>query len=277
VRRVVPRALALAAVAAIAGLLAAQPVLIQWSHREVRGQAQAYVVLDTTRSMLAAAGPGAPTRLDRGRAFAERLRDELPGVPVGVASLTDRLVPHLFPTLDGQAFDRTVEHSVRVEQPPPRDLAVQATHLDAIAAAGAGNYFSPDARHRLLVLCTDGETAPLDAERLASGLGPAGVSIVVVRLGRAGESLYDAAGRLDPGYRPPSDAAAEGAAGLAALTGAEVFGEGDQGGALAAARRGALQGPVVDRRRERERRPLAGWLALGACVGAGGLAARRLL
>jgi hypothetical protein len=268
------RAAAIALIALLAGAAAAQPVLVRWSHRATRAEAQAYVIIDTPRSMLAAPGPADRTRFDRARSLALQLRDELPDVPLGVASVTDRMVPHLFPTVDGDALARTVERSVAIEQPPPRDLAVQVTHLDAIGAAGRGNYFGPEARHRLLVVLTDGETVPVDAERLG-GLETAGADVVVIRIGDASESIYDGAGRRDPGYRPMAGSAAR-VATLVAMAGGMAFGEDDAAAAVAAARRITQQGPVVDRRRERDRMPLATWAAAAACVLASGLAVRRV-
>ena len=64
------------------------------------------VVLDTSRSMLASASPGAPTRFERAVGFGAALRSRVGDVPFGLASFTDRVLPHLFPTLDGQASVR---------------------------------------------------------------------------------------------------------------------------------------------------------------------------
>ena len=69
--------------------------------------------------MLASASSGAPTRLERVQAHAEELRAHLPGVRVGILSLTDRLLPHLFPTVDESVFRSTLMKSIGIERPPP--------------------------------------------------------------------------------------------------------------------------------------------------------------
>src|SRR5664279_2962626 len=99
--------------------------------------------------MLAARSPGAPTRLARARADAIRLRDELAGVPAGVATLTDHVLPHLFPSPDATVFDQTVLRAVRIDEPPPVTSEVIATSLGALGALGTQNFYSPTARHRL--------------------------------------------------------------------------------------------------------------------------------
>ena len=39
---------------------------------------------------------------------------------VGIASLTDRVLPHLFPSTDVDVFEATIERSMAIERPPPR-------------------------------------------------------------------------------------------------------------------------------------------------------------
>ena len=49
----------------------------------MRSDAEAYIVLDVSRSMLAAEEDGAPTRLLRARRAAARVRGDLADVPSG--------------------------------------------------------------------------------------------------------------------------------------------------------------------------------------------------
>src|SRR5262249_54862857 len=86
--------------AAAIGLLAtaaARPAVETGSSNHIRTDAQIFFVVDSTRSMLARE-PGGVTRFDRARQVAERMQAAIPDVPAGVASLTDRPLPHLFPT-----------------------------------------------------------------------------------------------------------------------------------------------------------------------------------
>ena len=134
----------------------------RWSRRPdgaERTDAEAFVVFDVSRSMLAAAEPGAPTRLERAQAIAETLRARLPEVPVGVLSLTDRVLPHLFPSADAAVFDATVEKAIGIERPPPAlSFSTRATSLDTLEGIPRRGFFSRSARKRLLVVLTDGES-----------------------------------------------------------------------------------------------------------------------
>jgi hypothetical protein len=91
------------AVAGLLGLAAAQPVASQDTKRRVRSDAEAFIILDVSRSMLARRDPGSSSRLERAKRAAAVLRAALPAMPVGVASLTDRALPHLFPSADEDA------------------------------------------------------------------------------------------------------------------------------------------------------------------------------
>jgi hypothetical protein len=150
---------ALVALPLLAALAAAQPVLDLTEERRERTDVEAYVVLDTSRSMLAGSGPDGAARFERAQALAAALREALPEVPLGLASLTDRTLPHLFPTTDRGVFSSALATSVGIEQPPPRlFFADRATDLDALASAYRLNYFTGETARKLLVVLTDGET-----------------------------------------------------------------------------------------------------------------------
>ena len=91
-------------VGVLIGVAAAQPVVSRSEATHGRDGAEVLVVFDVTRSMLARRAPSEPTRLDRSRELAKRLRASIPETRVGVASLTDRVLPHLFPTLGSNSF-----------------------------------------------------------------------------------------------------------------------------------------------------------------------------
>src|SRR5262249_32958925 len=154
------------AVSAIVGLLAvaaAQPALRSSTAIRVRTDTQAYYVLDVSRSMLASRAPGAKTRISRARNDAARLRDELLEVPSGVATLNDRVLPDLLPVPDRDSFEQTVRQAVAVDNPPPETSAVTATTLGALGALGTQSFFAPFARHRVVIVLTDGESRTFDA------------------------------------------------------------------------------------------------------------------
>ncbi len=77
-------AIALVVLAALLGLGAAQPAVDTTEERLARADAEVYVVIDTSRSMLAASGAGDQTRFERAQTAALRLRSELPEIPIGL-------------------------------------------------------------------------------------------------------------------------------------------------------------------------------------------------
>jgi hypothetical protein len=82
--------------------------------------------------MLASEGRGEPTRYERARAGATELQRGLGDIPVGLASFTDRVLPHLFPTVDERVF---------------RDTAVNSIGDRAAASLDVVRYERDDARH----------------------------------------------------------------------------------------------------------------------------------
>jgi VWA domain-containing protein len=191
------------AIAALLGIAATQPTIVRHSSQRVRTDAEAWFVLDTSRSMRASAGPGSPTRFERAQRLAVRLQNALGDVPVGLASVTDRVLPHLFPTTDRDTFDLTVRKVIGIERPPPADgFSTRITTLGSIARVVTGNFFPPTATKRLVVVFTDGETKPFtDASIGTVFRQPPGLRSIFVRIWGAHERVYYGRTR-DPLYRP---------------------------------------------------------------------------
>jgi hypothetical protein len=230
-RRGYGRPLLLAAACCAFGLAAAQPTIHRDDGDEVRSDVEALFVLDVSRSMLASAGPTNATRLERAREAALELRAAIPEVRAGLAGLTDRALPYLFPTLDRRAFASTLQEAVTIESPPPQQIARVATSFDALAGLGARGFFAPNLGRRVCVVLTDGESAPFT--------GPAaGCRIVVVQFWDPNERVYRD-GEPEPQYRP-DDAAPASAAKLG-----PVAGEGDLGRARQLLATAVGQGPVT--------------------------------
>jgi von Willebrand factor type A domain len=272
--RVLPL-VALAAAAALLGLAAAQPVLQRDADRVVRTDAEAWVVIDTTRSMLARSDPGSRMRLDRARAAAQAVRDTIPNVPIGIASLTDRVLPYLYPSVDEAVFHATLQKSVGIENPPPQSgFSTVATRLDAIGAMPQLNFFAPAARRRVIVVITDGESLPFSAPQVARDLNrPPRVETVFVHVWAEDERVFtrgapEAAYRPDPTSRRALDV-------LAAATRGSVYSDGDAGSAAAKARELLGGGPTVDQGERRARHTLAPYLAAAAFLPFGFLLWRR--
>ncbi|MEX2645379.1 MAG: VWA domain-containing protein [Gaiellaceae bacterium] len=271
-RLVLPVAAALAA-SALLGLAAAQPVLARTTTLAVRTDAQVFVVVDVSRSMLASLGPGGPTRLSRAKAVTSELREELSGIPVGLASLTDRTLPHLFPSADEDVFRATLARSIGIEQPPPRSTFSQnATSFDSLADVATRRFFSSTAERRLLVVLTDGESTPITAGRVGRLLGRASVRSVFVHLWDPAERVYTN-GRAEPQYRPdPSGRTLLEA--LAVATGGSVYSEAAAAAAARKSRELLGSGPTRAQGVREARSGLAAYLALAALLPVGLLLAR---
>jgi hypothetical protein len=272
--RYVPLA-AIAAAGIFLGLAAAQPVIQRDAKRLVRTDAEAWVVLDTTRSMLARRDRGSRTRLERAKAAAAQVRETIPNVPIGVASLTDRVLPHLFPTVDENVFNATVQRAVGIERPPPRSgFLAQVTRIDAIAGMAELNFFRPEASRRVIVVLTDGESLPFSAPRVARRLsGPPKIGTVLVHVWDAGERVYTR-GVPEPQYRPDASSGVAMET-LARATGGEVYSIDDAGSAAAKARELLGTGPTVDQGERRVRHALSPYLAMAAFAPFGLLLWRR--
>jgi hypothetical protein len=181
--------------------------------------------------MAASARLRAPTRLDRAVAGAVRLRAEIPGVSAGVATLTDRVLPSLLPVSDATAFDRVAERALSIESPPPRASAVRATAYDALAEIPGAGYFEPRARSRIVVVLTDGESAPVQTGEIAAAFAAhPGFRVLFIRFWRSNEAVYDVDGHGEANYHPdPSGRAALDA--LAAALHGSAFDESSLAGA----------------------------------------------
>jgi hypothetical protein len=245
----------------LVGLAAAQPRLEWTSDQRVRDDAEAIVVIDTSRSMLARRTPRAQMRYDRAAEAALRFRAAFGDVPMGIASLTDRVLPHLFPSGNDDVFASTLHRSLGVDRPPPQgSFASTATRLAALESIVTRRFFTPTVRHRLIVVFTDGESVPISGAKMAAAFRrPPGIDTIFIHFWHSDERVFDG-GQPEPQYSPDPrsrailDAAAE-------TLGGRVFAEGDVDEAIGAARKGLGEGPTVVQGQKRNRLALAPYLA----------------
>lgn len=273
------------------GLAASQPAIVHTGVKHFRTDAQALFVFDVSGSMDAARGAHSPTRLQQAQAAAITLRNAIPDVPSGVATLTTQVLPELLPTNDAATFDSTVDRVIGIEEPPPPILSYgsSGTSFDALAYVRTQGYFAPRAKHRVLVLLTDGESGPYDAPQVAQALTASSsayplsglavqvdspVSLVIVRLGGPSDRIYGQGGAIDSAYRPQPDASSL-VSNLATLTQGAAF-SGSQLGSAAKAMRHLLgAGHEVARGRKTTTLGLGRYLALAALLAAGLVVWRR--
>lgn len=257
---------ALVLVPVLVGLAAAEPVIARGHVRHIRVGAEALFVIDTSRSMLARPSARAPTRLARAKRTAVALRASLSDVRVGLASMTDRTLPHLLPSADPDVFASVLARSIEVDAPPPSGLyTARATDFGALAMIPAHGYFAASARRRLVVVFTDGESRAFESARLRSIFAqPPAVDTIVVRFWSDEERVYtrglaDGAYRADPG-------SAKAVARLTAATNGTAYSERDLGLVTARAREvvEGAQATAVDR--DLTQTPLAPYLIASVLV-----------
>jgi hypothetical protein len=265
-----PLLVPLAAVLAIAGLLglaAAQPLLERTSTRHMRSDAEALLVVDVSRSMLARQGLGDPSRLERAKSAGLQLRASLPSVPMGIASMTNRVLPHLFPSGDGEVFEATLERAIGIERPPPgssflapdQPVATNVTSLGSLADVATQRFYSPAATHRLLVVLTDGESTQVSEAAVGRTLRRARIDTVFVQFWDADEKVFTK-GAPEPEYKP--DPAARSILDrLATATGDSVYDEDSLDSAMSKARDLLGSGPSVAQPHRPDQIALAPYLA----------------
>jgi hypothetical protein len=268
-------AIALVVLAALLGVGAAQPAVDTSKDRMARTDAEILVVFDTSRSMLARASADGETRFERARAAALRLRNELPEVPIGLVSLTDRVLPHLLPTVDKTAYEATVMRTMGVDRPPPLQRSNRvASTFDALRGLPTRNFFSPQATKRIVVLLTDGESRVFSPERMRAAFRTKGTQLVVVRFWDARERVFrdNGAPELQYAADPASAATAQN---LARAAGGRAFAEDDVDDAITATRGLVGEGRPRPAGEDSSRLSLAPYLFLSAFVPLGFLLWRR--
>ena len=268
-------ALCLAAVPVLVGVAAAQPVITSARTVPQRSDVEVLVVVDTSRSMLASAGPGEQTRFRRAQDDVAELQDQLREVPLGLASFTDRVLPHLFPTVDQRVFRETTREALGIERPPPStSFGTNVTSLDALGAVPTLAFFAPKVKKRALVVFTDGESQPISTLGTDFEQEPR-IDVTFVRMVDPSERIWEG-GVEEPGYTPDPNATETLATAAAAVEG-RVLEEGDVAGAAAAVRSALGEGPTTPRRIEGNRQALMPYVALLAILPLGFVLYRRNL
>jgi hypothetical protein len=240
-----------------------------------RSDAEVWVVDDTSRSMLASAGSGEPTRFERAQADAIALQEQLEDVPLALASFTDRVLPHLFPTVDRRVFRETAREALGIERPPPStSFGTNVTSLDALGAVPTLAFFTPAVEKRALVVFTDGESQPVST--LGTDFNQENpIDVTFVRMGDASERIWES-GVSEAAYTPDPSAGETLATAAAAVEG-RVLEEGQVAEAAAAVRTALGEGPTTPRRIEGNRQALMPYVALLAIFPLGFVLYRRNL
>ena len=257
------RPVAVLSVPLLIALALAQPALQRHGTVTTRADAGVFVVVDTSNSMAAASSAHAPSRLAQARQIARTVGSQLPGIPLGVATFTDRVLPDLFPTPDAAVFNSTID-TLRIDSPPPRETSRVSTDFSALGALENVDFFAPAERHRALLLITDGESVAFNSGAVARALAASpAVHVVVVRVGGGGDRLYARNGRPGGAYRADPEGARRAVSQLVAATGGQAF-TSSGAGAAAALRADLGSGPTTRVSTGPETRTLAPFVLLVA-------------
>jgi hypothetical protein len=260
-RRLV-RPLALVAFFALLGAAAAQPAVRSEQHQRARTDAEIQLVIDNSRSMLASDGPNGTPRFVRALTFARALRADFSEIPIGVSSLTNRVLPYTIPTTQGQVFELALSQSYGIERPPPEaTLGAVVSTLGALDDIALTDFFTPGVHKRALVVLTDAESLPFSSEPVLHDLHANGIKPVIVRFWHANERVYKPDGTMER-YRPiaPDEVAKLRTLGWAA------YDEGQLGDVEKTVRSIVGNGPTHPLAMERLDQPVAPWFALAALV-----------
>ena len=162
----------------------------------MRSDAELYLTFDVSRSMLAAGSPGGVSRLERARALGSDVHAALADVPTGIATLTNRMMPLLFPTGDGRAVSAVIDHSVRLMQPRPERRHRGPRELTGNAGPGGRpQLLQPGLPERVLVVLSDLDTDPFSLNGTLQLLRRHRIEPFVVRVAAPGERIFDPSGR----------------------------------------------------------------------------------
>lgn len=276
-REIVTAAIALALLPALVAVAAAQPVVIHAKAFTERLDAQVFIVFDTSLSMSARSALDAPTRLTRSKDEARTLIPKLGDLPVGIATMTDRVLPDLMPTTTTALALRTVNQSVRINEPPPGlNYRGRASTLEALTPIAGDHLFPPGVKHPILVIFTDGEMRAPPAITGYSFSQQVTVPPLFVHVWQPTDHIYSSQGQVDPAYQP-DPTSAQTLAHFASLTKGHVFREGDVGGLLDAIHAEAGSKPATTTLLGFSRVPLGPWFLLAGVVPLGFLFWRRNL
>lgn len=196
VARVLVRSVGILVLAGLVAATAAQPAIRTTDSTPVRSDAEMFLTFDVSRSMLATSTPGGVVRLERARTLGTDVHAALKDIPTGVATLTNRMMPLLFPTGDGRGVTAVLDHSLQIMQPRPERLAAaRASSLASLGLAADRSYFNPSSRKRILVVFSDLDSDFFSLDGTLRLLRAHRIEPFIVRVAATGERIFDPAGR----------------------------------------------------------------------------------
>jgi hypothetical protein len=190
-------------VIALAAFAASEPSLRQTKRVELRADAEVYVFVDSSASMLASASSHSPTRLEQARSASADLAQGLPAdLPLGAGALPQSPLPLTAPNGDRQLFLAAIDH-LTVPGALPEHLygGQTATDFSNLSTLTSTHFFLAKTRRRIVVVLTDAEGPSFNTAATAASLRHAHIRLVFVRFGSSNDRIW----LHPPGQKPLID------------------------------------------------------------------------
>lgn len=190
--RTLQRAVCAGIVVALAAFAASEPSLRQTTNVPLRANAEVYLFVDSSASMLAAASAGAPTRLAQARQAAAEFARALPGdLPLGAGALPQSPLPLTAPNGDRQLFIAAIDN-LTVPGTLPEHVygGVTATDFSNLVTLTSAHFFLPKTTRRIVVVLSDAEGPAFDEAATAVPLKHAHIRLVFVRFGTPRDRIW---------------------------------------------------------------------------------------
>jgi len=190
-------------VIALAAFAASEPSLRQTKRVQLRADAEVYLFVDASASMLASASSNSPTRLQQARsASADFARGVPADLPLGAGALPQSPLPLTAPNGDRQLFLAAIDHLTTPGTLPEHLYGGRtATDFSNLSTLTSTHFFLPKTRRRIVVVLSDAEGPSFNTAATAASLKHAHIRLVFVRFG----SPHDRIWLHPPGQRPVID------------------------------------------------------------------------
>jgi hypothetical protein len=235
-------------VIALAAFAASEPSLRQTKNVQLRADAEVYVFVDASASMLASASPHSPTRLQQARSASADFARALPAdLPLGAGALPQSPLPLTAPNGDRQLFLAAIDHLTDPGSLPEHLYGGRtATDFSNLTTLTSTNFFLNTTRRRIVVVLSDAEGPSFDTGATASVLKHAHLRLVFVRFGSSSDHIWlhppGQSPVLDTKYEPDLSDLGEVRL-LAGETGGAIYDQSRIGAAIAKVARLAGRGP----------------------------------
>lgn len=179
-------------VIALVAFAASEPSLRQTKRVQLRANAEVYLFVDASASMLASASSTAPTRLQQARAASADFAQSLPAdLPLGAGALPQSPLPLTAPNGDRQLFLAAIDHMTTPGSLPEHLYGSgTATDFSNLSTLTSTHFFLPKTKRRIVVVLSDAEGPSFDTAATVSTLKHAHIRLVFVRFGSSSDHIW---------------------------------------------------------------------------------------